>query len=1053
MELKTKRRTSTGWLRSSAFLLFTSVLLACSQIGYARTNLLSMSNQEKLTITGKVIDNANEPLTGVTVIIKGTSTGTVTDANGNYKIEASTGDIIVFSFIGMKSKEFTVGSEKIINVTLESDNQNIDELVVIGYGVTRKSDLTGAVSGVKKESIEKFSVSNPAEALQGRISGVSIEKSNGGAPGGAMNIRVRGINTTGDNAPLYIIDGFPGSLSLLNPNDIESIEVLKDGSAAAIYGSRAANGVILISTKNGKKGDVQVDVKFDYGVTQNTNQLKFTDAQEYVNIAKMAYDNAGLSIPNYLNMPIQYNTNWQKEIFKQGNQKNTSISLSGATDLLSYYISTNLFDQEGTMIGTGFNKASVNAKGSMKKGIFTLNSNISYTETKQNEQKIFLRGAYEIVPLIPVFDSSQPDGYGLADVSNNMPSSRNPVGDNHFNTAYNTNHYLETKISGNIELFKGFNYKLNLGLNNSDNFKFNQNPPYIIDIKDPTFYSYISEQRGNLREGNVEHILSYNKELNKHSFSLMAAYTASKTTYKETGSSVTGYTNVYSADGTDVITNEIPGGFLDPNFKTLDAGIGGTFAGWGTEYTYTRVSQLGRFSYSYDKKYLVQFTVRRDGSSKFGSNNRYGVFPSVSLGWKISNEPFMKGFTAISNLKLRGSWGVLGSEGVLGYYDFQSLISTKANEFYYYSKGTGETPWAGSIARTMANTNLKWEELNSKNIGIDFGLFESRIEGSFNLYKNVTTDMLVEKPVPPSSGIDPIKANFGKMQNTGFEIELGYKGEVGDFKYDLNGTFSRTKNEVLRLGYKNAVVYGEAVNYTEHIPNQTRIGHEIGAFYLYQMDGIFQSQAEIDAYNAKGTDGPLQPDASPGDIRFKDVNGDGKLDSKDVVYSGSGIPKFEYGIAFNAEYKGLDLSLTISGAGGYKIYNANRYYTERMNNNYNYAATCANAWTSENGSNSMPRPVIGDPNGNARESTRFLEDGDYLRIKNIQVGYTLPQKLTKVIKVDRLRLYLSAQNLKTFTKYNGFDPEVSRSSIWSAGLDRTLYPISKTFIMGLQFNF
>ena len=1003
-------------------------------------------------VTGTVKDTQGEPIVGATLIEKGTANGTITDIDGNFSLSVSQGATLVVSFVGMVSQEVVVNGA-VINVSLETSTQGIDEVVVVGYGTIRKSDLTGAVSSVNSEDMEKLSVGNAGEALQGRIAGVSVQSQDGGAPGGNVNIRIRGLGTIGNNNPLYIVDGLPGSLSLLNPDDIESIEVLKDASACAIYGSRAANGVVLITTKNGKEGKTSVEVSGVYGVQNLTNTIELTDAADYISIASMAYQNAGIELPLYLAEPVNVNTNWFDEIFQQGVQQNYNMRVSGANNFSNYNISGSYFDQQGTMIGTSFNKASLRAKTSITKGIFSVDANLSYTEANTDEQSLKLRETYQIIPLIPVFDENQPSGYGLADIDNGMPSSRNPVGDEKLHRNDFSDNFLTAYFTTQLKPTNWLNYTMNLGLNNSQKYWFTHNPPNTIDIKDPDIYANASEQRLNWKHLVMEHILSYSQDFEKHSISLIAAYTAEKEYERYSGVAVAGYTTVYEVDeGGNLVVTEQPAGFIDPNFNTLDAGQGGTYSGWGTEYTYTRLSMLSRFNYSYDNRYLLQLTVRRDGTSKFGENSRFGVFPAISAGWKLKNEKFLVNNDFISDLKLRASYGLLGNEGSLENYYHQALIRTNASEFYVYSQGTGETHWVGAIARDLENKNYKWEEMSSLNIGVDFGFLNGKIEGAVNYYKNQTYDMLVRKPVPASAGISTPVVNVGKVQNSGVEFELGYRNYDNPFKYSVNVTLSSNQNEVLALGDTGVAIYGEALNYDEHYPTQTRIGSPIGAFYLYQTDGIFQTEEEVLAYT--NTEGELlQPLAAPGDIRFKDTNNDGVIDEDDKVFAGTGIPKLEYSLSLNAEYKGFDFYVLFIGAAGHKLYNGNRYYLERMSTNYNFSADMVNAWTPENTDTDVPRAIIGDPNQNSRESMRFLEDGDFIRLKNIQLGYTLPTIITNKIHAENFRIYVSAQNLLTFTNYTGLDPEVSRSNIFNPGLDRTLYPIAKTYLMGFQLTF
>ncbi|MCL3779425.1 SusC/RagA family TonB-linked outer membrane protein [Prolixibacteraceae bacterium JC049] len=1017
---------------------------------FPKDKMTTKQDQQKV-VRGVVTEPNGDPVVGASVIIKGTTRGVVTDIDGNYTLPLDgNSNVLVFSFMGMVSQEVEINGRQQINIVLETDNIGLEEVVAIGYGVQKKSDLTGAVASVKADKIQKVAVTNPGEALQGRLAGVSVTKL-GGAPGAGVDIKVRGVGTVGSNAPLYIIDGLPGSLYFLNPNDIASIEVLKDGAAAAIYGSRAANGVVLITTKKGKTGGPKIDYQGFVSFVSPRKLYDVLDADGYVNVHRQMYENVGQALPGYLGNPGSHDTDWVDEVFQNAVLHNHSVSISGGAENAHYSLSGNLVDEGGTVLGSNFIKKALRAKTGITKGMLTVDGNISYTETKTEGYKLSLRETYHISPLIPIYDDTKKSGFGYAE--GDLPSHNNPIGVDHFNSGNRQVQYFVANMSFQLKPFDWMLIKSNLGLTNSNEYEWSYRPPYMVNVKEEKKYPFVSEQRSNWRERIMENIIQLNHDFDKHSVSLLGGFTATKQTNKWTGANVEGKTVERFVEDGKIKENIIPGGFLDLGFKTLNAGEGGTYDAWGSNYTYTRSSVLGRLNYAYDNKYLAQVTFRRDGSSKFGADSRYGNFPSASVGWRMSEESFVKNLNLFDNLKLRGSWGRLGNEVTLGYYDHQALISTQNGYWGGYSKGNGENPWPGSIAPDLENKDLSWETTESINIGIDFGFLGNRLTGALNYYQSNTSDMLVVRRVPVSAGVSNPTVNVGEIENRGFELELSYTGNAGELNYEITGTVSTLKNEVKKLANTDQILYGAGLKFgSSHYATQTRVGNEIGAFYLYQADGIFQNQAEIDAHvSSDGT--KVQPGASPGDMRFKDMNDDGKLDEDDIVYSGAGIPKMEYSLNLNASYKNFDLSVYLQGVSGNKIYNGNRFELEGMDAGRNFLASTENAWRPDNTNTNIPRAALGDPNRNNRESTRFLEDGAYLRVKNIQLGYTLPKQLLSKMKFDNLRVYVSGQNLITLTDYSGLDPEVGQSSVLNTGIDRTIYPISKSIVFGVQLNF
>ena len=1012
---------------------------------------------QTIQLTGTVTDTKGETLIGASVLEKGTTNGCITDIDGNFSLTVAPNATMVISYVGYVAQEVLLKGQKVLKVTLKDDAEMLDEVVVIGYGTMKKSDMTGAISSVDVDQLSSRATTNPAEALQGKIAGVNIQKA-GGYAGAGVQVKIRGIKSFGNNEPLYVIDGFPGDISTVSPQDIESMEVLKDGAAAAIYGSVAANGVIIVTTKNGKKGDMKIDFYSYLNFTKVAKTMDVLNSSEYIQVHKQMYDNYNkyapeqANYPAYITTPSSIDTDWQDAVLQNGLAQNYMISVRGGSDNARYSISYNHSDEKGIFIGNSYRQESARSKLYMTKSIFDFDANFAFKYTKGRMPQYSLKEMYMISPLVPIYDENNEYGFGLTNF-NTLPNNRNVIADNHYIDAVNKSFDTNANIAVTINFTPWLNFKTSYSYRGVHERNTSHKPDYIADPKMPTKYPINSEYSSYWEQQVIDNVLSFNKEFGKHSVNAMVG--SSITTEKQTWNKIIieGKKTVYEVKDGQLITREEAAGFLDPSFTTINGGIGGTFDGSGTKYTYNRASFFGRINYSYAGKYLLQATMRYDGSSKFGKDNRWGCFPSVALGWRISEEEFFPKDSFINNLKLRASWGRLGNENALGYYGFQSLIYTENWMAYGYVQGTGASPWAGSIAPELANNELQWETTDTKNIGVDFGMFSNKLTGALNYYHNQTSDLLITKVLPPSSGLWSPTMNVGKIKNTGFELELNWNDKIGkEVEYNVGLNLSTTRNRVVSLADANQEINGDGVNYDDHYVTKATVGKPIGAYYLYQMDGIFQSQDEINNYkNAEGK--VIQPDAVPGDVRFRDIDGNGEIDEDDKIYSGSGIPKLEANLNLGISYKGFDFSMLLGSGWGHKLYNANRFYFEGMSSPSNFFKTTLNAWTDSNHSTSMPRAVLGDPNRNSRESTRFLENGNFVRCRQLQLGYNLPTSLLKKIQIEKLRIYVSGENLFTITDYSGIDPEFSRSSVLNTGVDNLTYPFTKSYVIGLQLTF
>lgn len=1015
---------------------------------------------QNVQLTGLVTDAANEAIIGASVVEKGTTNGVITDFDGNFTLSVPSKSTIVISYVGYATQEIPVNGRTNIKVVLKEDTEMLDEVIVVGYGTMKKSDMTGAISSVDMDELVKRTTTNPAEALQGKIAGVNIMKAGGNA-GADVSVKIRGVKSFGDNEPLYIIDGFPGDINNVNPSDIQSMEVLKDGAAAAIYGSVAANGVIIITTKNGKKGETHIDFNTYLSVTSVAKKLEMTNAEQYKSTIKSMFDNYNQyasekeqeKIPAYCTTNTGVDTDWQDAMLRTGLSQNYMLSVRGGSETAQYSVSYNHADDRGIFIGNDFRQDNARMKMHMSKYIFDIDANLSFRYTKSKQPQYSLKEMYAISPLVPIYDENEKYGFGLTS-SQSLPNNNNVMADHHFRDASTKKFYTNANVAIGVKLAPWLNFKTSYAYRGVHYRYTLHYPDFISNTQAPQEYPYQREDTYYWEEQVFDNVLNFNKEFGKHSLNAMVGSSITSTKRTENSINVAGRTTKYSVDKNgNLVTSEEPAGFLDPSFNTIDGGKGGTFGGSGTNWKYNRASFFGRINYNYDNRYLIQATMRYDGSSKFGSDNRWGSFPSIALGWRISEEAFFPKDIFINNLKFRASWGRLGNENALGYYDFQALISSYNSYYGGYVQGTGNSPWTGSAAWLMENRGLKWETTDTKNVGFDFGMLNNKLTGSINYYINQTEDLLITKRLSPSAGFENPVLNVGKIRNNGVELELNWADKVKDFEYNVGFNMSTTNNKVVSLADEGQALPATGLLYdTDHVPAYAKEGHPISGFYLYRTDGIFQSMDEVNRHVNK--DGKLlQPNAKPGDIRFKDVDGNGSINEDDKEYCGTGIPKVEVNLNLSGAYKGFDLTLSFGSAFGHKLYNGNRYFYESMKTPTNMLSTVTNAWTPTNTNTDIPRAVYNDPNNNARESERFLENGDFVRLRQAQLGYTLPKALLSKANIENLRFYVSGDNLFTITGYKGIDPEFSTSSPLNAGIDRHIYPFTRSFTVGAQLTF
>ncbi|WP_455637466.1 SusC/RagA family TonB-linked outer membrane protein [Parabacteroides sp.] len=986
--------------------------------------------QQAITVKGTVKDAENNPVIGATVVVKGTTLGTTTDLDGNYTIKVNQGQVLEFSYVGMQQSSVTVNNQNVINITM-AEGELLDEVVIIGYGTVKKSDLTGAVSSVSAKDLQANVAKSAANALQGRIAGVSVSNVNG-QPGAGMSINIRGLSSLGSNTPLYVIDGVYGDINMVDPADIASLEVLKDASAAAIYGSRAANGVVLITTKGGKKDmPTSIDVNVFSGFQNITKKLDVLDAQQWIGVMK----NSGYALPESALNYKGKGTNWQDEVYRTAPITKANISISGGTKNATYNVSAGYINQEGIMLNSGYDAFNIRTKNTFSffNDHFRVGNTLLVKTSTKDINKLVITDPLRQNPLLAVYDENQLGGY--AGIEPWMKNMDNPVGASKLNDYQKHNTELLINAYAEVDLgLKGLKYKLNVGYNKNNGRDYTYNAAY--DFGSGAILSGLNEGASFGDQWLVENTLHYDNTFGKHTVSGLFGYSAQKNSSRSFGAGrkdLPEGTNVIGAGST---TEQTTSGSLQEN---------------------SIVSIFGRAMYSYDSRYMLSASIRRDGSSRFADGHRYGVFPSVSAGWNIMNENFFESLkSTVNELKLRASYGVLGNQEI-GNYTTQSIVSSGIN---YIQGGAW---WMGSISGKdwVSPADLTWEETKTTNVGLDASFFNGKLSLNADYFVQETSNILLGISMPSSVGLGGSPTmNAGTIQNKGLEIALNHRNTVGEVYYNVGVNLSTIKNKVKEVTVGNVQEFGGYNPQGEGTVTWAKVGDPIGAFYVIKTDGLFQSKEEVDAYTKDGE--KIQPKAEPGDVRFVDFNGDGKITDDDRQYAGSPFPDFSFGIRANMEWRGFDLGLFFDGMVGNKIYNYTRARMESMNEITNFSTSVLNAWTEQNRNTDMPRFVQGGENLNHRRvSDRWIEDGSFLRLKTLEFGYTLPQEWMSKIRVKNLRVYTAMDNLFTITGYTGYTPDLGQNddqngggdSTMSRGCDHGRFPLARTITFGLQLNF
>ena len=1023
-------RTKKTWQRFLLYQIF---------LGFGVTGVASAQSQTvQGTITGEGI-----PLPGVNVIIKGTNTGTISDGNGNYSVEASAEDILVFSYIGYVSQEIRVGSQTRIDVTLLPDMSSLEEVVVIGYGTQKKSDLTGAVGLVDGDEISKFTSANATQAIQGRMAGVRVE-ANGGAPGAEALVTIRGSGTLSDVGPLYVIDGMlTNNMNALNPDDIASISVLKDASAGAIYGSRAANGVVIVTTKKGRSGELTIDLDVNYGIQEVINTIDWANARQYADIRNAANDNDGVprAPANDTAFDPSIDSDIQDATLRTAPIFSANIRLSGGGENTTFSVSANHLDQEGILKTSSFSRSTVRANSTFTKGRFRLEETIGLTRTVDNPNPYFNRER-DILPTIPLFDANgdftatnSPDGtttiYGVGNITNSLGLAT-------LEDRTVTRNTILGNVIASYEIMEGLTYKINLGLEyfNNTNFRFRPTFFFNATLLGRQDFAQLDETTNNYLSTLVENTLNYDKSFGKHSINFLAGYTEQKTTDRGIGVTGTGFpgNDVRVLAAAETVISRPPNN---------QGGLGSLEAIVGLR------SYFGRVNYTFNGRYLLTATVRRDGSSLFRDGLRWGTFPSVAVGWNVSNERFMGNVTFIDNLKLRVSYGELGSNNVAAY-----AVDPELNLFSEAIFGTDQGRVQGFSITKGVNPDIQWETTKTTDIGMEFTMLNNKLQVTMDYFIKESEDILLTLSPMFITGFDNrIPANVGTIENKGFEFSALFSHSINQLVFNIAGNFTILDNTVTSLGPDNQPIRGGSFTSNGLDGTLTEVGRPVGSFFGHKVLGIYQSDAE--AVEDGRTDG-----AGAGDFRFQDTNGDGMLNDDDRIHLGRPIPDFEYGLNINAEYKGFDVSLFFNGVAGNEILNSN-LYRGFFDTEGNYLAEAINAWTPTNTNTDIPRSTLLDPGFNRRPSDFFLESGAYFRLRNFQLGYTLPGALLSRLNISRARVYTSIQNLFTITDYTGYYPEVGRNGrdrdsnqdIFNAGVDEGAFPQPRTYQLGLQLSF
>ncbi|KAA5823723.1 TonB-dependent receptor [Algibacter amylolyticus] len=1021
---------------------------------------LSLVQAQTTTVTGNVTGEG-QALPGVSILVKGTATGTVTDFDGNFEIKTDSKSVLIFTYIGYLAEEVPVNGKSTMNVIMQPDVAALDEVVVVGYGTQKRKEVTGAVGQVKNEALVLSATADLGTALQGQVAGVNVQASDG-APGSESNITIRGISSIlGSSSPLYVVDGIPfNGDPKLSMNEIETIDVLKDAASAAIYGTRGAGGVILITTKKGKEGIMKMNFDTYYGIQMITSGVPLLETEDFLYVKHLS--GAVLNGTTFGNTwtpivqgphQLTNNTNLTDIIENDfAPIQNHSVGISGGKEGLTYSVNATIFDQEGTIINSGYNRFNVRANTQYKKGKWSVNTGMGFgIEQHEFAPWQFLLDAYRYNPYSQMLDPDVetiqhpgPDNVDAQNLSNNLVKFKQR--DNRNTENFNAN------ITANYKIDKNLTYTIRGGLSYNNNTRIKINPLFKTYDEDGELIpsnnrSGVRNESGRSQRSTIENILNYKRRFGRHNIQVTAAYSAEK------------YENAwFFAEKKDLVNNDI---------TVLNGALNDPVVGSGTNFSQNvsrgTLGLLGRIQYNYKGKYLVSASARRDGSSRFSKKYRYNTFPSLSVGWNVSDENFWKFLKpTVSLFKLRASHGTVGNDNFLDYSNAAVIVN---NRDYIFGPEEDDRLVQGAIQEAFANENIKWETSVSDNIGFDLGFFSNKLNVSADFYNTKKEDLLLGVILPPSVGVGTgnnsnVILNVGDMVNKGMEWTVNYK-QAGTFSWNAGLTFTKNVNEITKMSGSNKIQYLDNSEVVQGVPNEDLVsvlaeGYEAGSFFLIKTDGIIDTQEKLDAYN------PLVGgNANLGDLRYVDAltvdtdgdgvpdAGDGIIDLNDRQYAGSGSPEFEMGFNFGANYKDFDISMQWYASFGAEVMNGSKAYSYKAGTHRDLLYQ----WSPQNTTSAIPTNR-GRDHENFRGYTDFwLEDGTFARLRNIAIGYSLPKDMLEKNGISKVRLYVSAQNPITITKYTGFDPEVGNNSLATRGLDRGNYPISSSFRFGVQLAF
>ncbi len=1034
-------------------------LVSSKKVKLENHSLYKRERNLQHSVQGKVTDEDGTALQGATVKLKGSNVGTQTDANGSFTIMVQEGsnEILEVSFSGYKTVEVAIGTRTEINIVLKKTTSTLDEIVVTGYTTQKKKDLTGAVSIIDLNEAKTVPIAGIDQAIQGKAAGVNVIAD--GQPGGGVSVRIRGFSTIGNNDPLYIIDGVPttSGISMINSSDIESMQILKDASSASIYGSRAANGVVIITTKKGTRGKTQLNYNGMVGVQQVANLPKLVNAQQFGDALFQAFKNDGIApsnalygngatavIPEFLNATQTIragNTDWFNEVYHPAAVQTHNLMVTSGNDKSRQAFSVGYYKQDGILRNTDFNRYSVRLNSDytiLDKIRIGENISLSYSEKTGANTNLAIGGitgdAYKAHPLSNVYDING----NFAGPVSGLNDIRNPVAA----LFYNKDNIGKTlralgDVFAEVTVMKYLTLKTSFALDyntyNIKNFSssYNEGPITSQAISNLTSENNVS------KTWTWANTINYSKRFNKHQVDVLAGTEA-----------IRFYSEFFTA-----YRDRFPVNILDGRYLNAGQGLPKNS---GSGLQSTLFSLFGKVNYSFDNKYLVSATMRRDASSKLADGFNTQVFPAFSLGWRLSEEDFIKNeYPFISNMKLRFGWGQTGNQEIAPYAAYSSFVLDLYNTTYDIG-GTNTSMVPGIAQRRYGNNQLKWETTTQTNIGLDLGLFNESVSLTMDYFNKNTQDLLVQPKQPSVFGqASAPYINGGSMNNKGLEIAANYaSSREKRFNYEIGGNVAFIKNKLISLSSDLAYISSPVSNNLSRglELQRTAIGQPIASFYGHQVIGIFKTAEEVAA-------APAQTGKGVGRIRYADLNNDKVIDAKDRTFLGSPIPTVTYGINLKAGYEAFDLSIFLQGVSGNKIYNFMKYYNNFMFDYFNKSVDILNAWSPANPDSKIPALSTKDANNELRPSTFFIENGAYLRVKNVQLGYTLPASMAQKIKASKFRIYLQAQNLLTFTKYTGLDPEVGMQNYGSdnrnldMGVDRGLYPNSRTYTFGVNVTF